>query len=58
MNILLKDLIKNINFEQISKPSKNSNRLNKFKKYDSPIISKKSDGTMKIISGINYLIEA
>ena len=58
MDILLKDLIKNINFEKISKSSKNSNRLNKFKKYHSPIISKKSDGTIKIISGVNFLIEA
>ena len=58
MDILLKDLIKNINFEKISKSSKNSIKLTKFKKYNSPIISKKSDGTMKIISGINYLIEA
>ena len=58
MEVPIKNLIKTINLDEISKSNKNLNKLKKIKKYSSPIVSKNTDGSFKIFSGTNQIIEA
>jgi len=58
MEISIKNLIKTINLNEISKSNKNASRLKKIKKYSHPIVSKNTDGSFKIFSGVNQIIEA
>ena len=56
MKISLNKLI--TNFNEKSKSNKNSNRLIKFNKNNTPVVSEKSNGKFKILSGTEQVLKA